>query len=521
MSQVSESLFRLGDQFRRGFRDQGQNALDVAELRLKEAGLKRQAMLDEEGRPARQFGKTVAERGLKQAADWEAPAKGSMLMNSLGTLELMSSADQNGTPRLHKAVQYMFGEGTTYDPDKDAIVKKDGSVVSNAEMSKMSPRLQEWMTMNASPYRMARSARDEMGLTLSALPPDHPDAPKLKQQVELYGSLMKNPEWKLQALEKRKAYVSQLPDDPFGEKKENLAQIDKEIGIVRAEAVAMTKRGQELSDIETKHGQAKELKGMEIEATDKRAKETRATTLEAARIRAGATDNKFNKGEAEYQDALATQKILGPLGLQIDEFGKISGQVSGEQLKSAQAMGKQLGYEIQAVPGKPVDRPGWFTGNEPMFQITGINRVAMPGRAGGALGQPAQPEAQPTTRQPAQSKTKPVPLTGPAAVKRSQELVKMIDDGKVDERQLLNSLRESGQRDVVINIVAALKAKAKAGEKMAEKTAEPKPKTADQIENEKFVKQLKESPAAKSITGMKRYWKENILERPRKNYYGD
>jgi len=255
--------------------------------------------------------------------------------------------------------------------------------------------------MNASPYRMARSSRDEMVMTLSGLGPDHPDAPAVQQKIKQYDSLMKNPEWKLQALEKRRVFVQGLPDDPFGEKKNNLAQIDKEISIVRNEAVAQTKRAHELDDIGTKHGQAKELKRLEISATDKRSALERESRLEAARIRAGASGDKFNKGEAEYQDEWAKNKIISSLGLQLDMNGNPTGQVTKQQLEAAQILGQRLGYEIQAVPGKAVDRPGWFTGDEPMFQIVGINRTNMPGRGSvpsGTTGLGGSPQKQPAPK---------------------------------------------------------------------------------------------------------------------------
>jgi len=400
MSQVSDALFRIGDQTARGFRDQGQSYMDIATLGLKKAGMERQAKLDALSMPALLADKSMAEHTNRQIADWNAPFKGSSLMNSLGSMELMVSADKNGTPRIQNAGQYMFGEGTKYDPDKDAFVKKDGSAVTNEEMNRVSPKLQEWMQMNASPYRMARSARDEMVMSLSSLGPDHPDAPAVQQKIKQYDSLMKNPGWKLQSLEKRRVFVQGLPDDPFGEKKNNLAQIDKEIGIVRDEAVAQTKRAQAVADMETKHGYAKGLKQLEVDAADKRAKETRSTTLEAARIRAGASGDKFNKGEAEYQDEWAKNKIVSSLGLQLDMNGNPTGQVTKQQLEAAQILGQQLGYEIQAMPGKAVDRPGWFTGDEPMFQVVGINRINMPGGSTSltgrqGAGQPGQPTAQP------------------------------------------------------------------------------------------------------------------------------
>jgi len=485
MSQTSEALFRLGDQFRQGFNERGQNYLDVANLGLKKTQMERQSKLDEMGMPALKLGKITAEHGLSQAAKLDEPFNPGELMGSMGSFEMAVSADKSGSPGLERLGKYAFK--ATYDPNKNAFMKNDGTFVTNREAMAATPVVKQWYMMNFSPYRGARTSRDELALTLSGVGANHPDAPVIQQKIQQYDSLMKNPEWKLQSLEQIKSFVSQLPDDPFDDKKNNLARIENEMAIVRGELSAMAN---------TAH--AKELKGLEISAADKRSALDRQNRLESARIRSGASENKFNKGEVEYQDQIAKNKILGSFGLRVDLNGNPVGQVTETQLAQMKQIANQMGYDVYAMPGEKADKPGWFTGDEQMYQVTGVNRIDMPGSRGG--GQVETMGLNMPTSQP--QATQPKILTGPAAAKRAKELLGQINAGKIDEKQLLDSLLASGQNALVMNIASELEKKQLLND---QKAKPPGPqKTRQQLRDEEEQRRreqvLKEREALKKPT---------------------
>lgn len=253
MSEVSRSLFRLGDQFRRGFREQGQDYLNVAELGLKEAGLKRQSMLDEIGRPAREWQKQQAERKLGQAEQMDAPFNAGNLITGMGSLEMATAKDKSGKPGMTRIGRFAFN--ASYSPEENTFVKTDGTPITNREAMEAAPRIQEWFTMNFSPYRGMRVMRDEGLIKSQGLDPADLKAKELKKQARFGQRAMKNPAWKFQALQKLRSYISRIPEDPYGEKKNNLERIDKQMAIVRKERDAFIKREQELTDKETKRTQ--------------------------------------------------------------------------------------------------------------------------------------------------------------------------------------------------------------------------------------------------------------------------
>lgn len=64
MSQVSNTLLRIGDQFRRGFESRGDAAMQGAEFGLKKAGLERQSRLDALQLPGMKLEQAKDQRGL-------------------------------------------------------------------------------------------------------------------------------------------------------------------------------------------------------------------------------------------------------------------------------------------------------------------------------------------------------------------------------------------------------------------------------------------------------------------------
>jgi len=105
-------------------------------------------------------------------------------------------------------------------------------------------------------------------------------------------------------------------------------------------------------------------------------------------------------------------------------------------------------------------------------------------------------------------------MTGAAAVKRSKELIKGIDDGTINDT-IIENLLKSGQNEVAMPIIAHLKAKLQKPEKPKEKSDFGLGKKGEPSKTEKelsdMADKIKNSPAAKGLGVLKKY-KDNLIQ---------
>jgi len=449
MNNVSLMQLALAKNLKGGLASLGNRPLEEAQFGLQKSQLQhqmgreqaqdtRQAEMDALQRPGMEVNSQVAKNYQEEAKQ---PLRASMLMPDVNSVEhwFWTPQDdekrkgQKADPMITRFASMYGGSWDTKDdsPTRGQLIRPDGTPVTLADAHRNAEPIKAFIAANSGLKHTMQSAKEKL---LRSFEKGAVTKPEYDSKLAQINDFETNPAIQLQYARKQIDTLSQ-----FG---------DSGNPLFNSEVTSGLKRWQGTYDKLYDKVEKNRNKFDERQFETEKMKFDRDTKIMVANIKAGGKPP--TQKEIDAQNALKLQHLVGKakeLGMliQAGEDGVVA-SLTEKEANRLKALGKTVGMSVyMEATGEERDRPGWFTGDDPLYTVSivpdtsekGSKPVQKPVGAVdsfiekqlGRYPDVAQPEAKPAL-QPAHEPTIPELAPAPGQEPEGVEKTNFEIDGK-------------------------------------------------------------------------------------------
>ena len=374
MNNVSLMQLALARNLKGGLSELGNRPLQEAQFGLQKSQLQhqmgreqaqdtRQAEMDELQRPGMEVNSQVAKNYQAEA---DQPFRASMAMPDVNSVEHWFWAPQDSEKRKGQKSEPMITKlasmyGGSWDtrpdsPTRGQIMRPDGTTVKLSDVHRNAGAIKAFIAANSGLKHTMQSAKEKL---LRSFEKGKVTKPEYDSKMAQINDFETNPAIQLQYARKQIDTLSQ-----FGDSGNPLFNSEITNGLKRWQGTydkLYNKVEKNIDKFDERQFEAEKMKF------------DRDTKIMVANIKAGGKPP--TQKEIDAQNALKLQHLVGKakeLGMliQAGEDGVVA-SLTDKEAKRLKALGKTVGMSVYTeATGEERDRPGWFTGDDPLYTVS-------------------------------------------------------------------------------------------------------------------------------------------------------